>query len=50
MSHPFARLLLTTTLLALLTACAPDSASESAEATTAAPAPAPEAESPPAAH
>lgn len=45
MNHPFARLLLTTTLLALLTACAPDSAPETAETTTAAPAPTPEAES-----
>ncbi|MDH3991957.1 MAG: S9 family peptidase [Gammaproteobacteria bacterium] len=44
MNHPFARLLLTTTFLTLLAACAPDSTPEPAESTTAAPTQAPEAE------
>ena len=47
MSHPLARLLLSTTFLALLAACAPDSAPETAETTTEAATSAPEAESTP---
>jgi dipeptidyl aminopeptidase/acylaminoacyl peptidase len=48
MKHLLTRLLLTTTLFALLAACAPDSTPESAEAPTAAAAQAPDADSPPA--
>jgi dipeptidyl aminopeptidase/acylaminoacyl peptidase len=48
MNHPFVRLLLTTTILTLLAACAPDSTPESTETTTAAQTPAPEAEPTPA--
>lgn len=48
MKHLLTRLLLTTTLFALLAACAPDSTPESVEAPTAAAAQAPDADSPPA--
>jgi dipeptidyl aminopeptidase/acylaminoacyl peptidase len=48
MKHLSTHLLLTTTLFALLAACAPDSTPESAEAPTAAAAQAPDADSPPA--